>query len=403
MPDRPTRKKKTTKAATPPPEPVSPSDHLAAIVESSDDAIISKTLKGIITSWNHGAEKIFGYSKEEAIGKSIMLIIPPSHAVEERRILDGIGRGERVAPYHTVRQRRDGSMVDVSLSISPIRDAQNRIIGASKIARDITSQVHDEELLRRSEERFRVTLTSIGDGVITTDQKGHITFINPVAEQLTGWAQQDAIGAPLEKVLHLVDESAHQRIPSPVLEVLRTGRVVKFGNDTYLISKDGTRRPVGDSAAPIRSRAGEVFGVVLIFRDVSQILGRAQIAERLAAVVADSSDAIYTIMLEAGASTIGTIRTWNRSAERLLGFKAEEVLGRPVTMLIPPAFHNMELEMLAKLRKGEKVEPHRAQLINRNGRVVDIIQSDSPLRDSMGRLIGVSVTCRELNPQRGNH
>src|SRR5256886_15922697 len=122
---------------------------LAAIVESSDDAIISKTLEGVITSWNRGAERLFGYTAEEAIGRTITLIIPRDMQSEEAVILSRLRRGERIEHYETVRCAQDGRVIPISLSISPVRDATGRIIGASKVARDITDQ---KESQRRLEE-----------------------------------------------------------------------------------------------------------------------------------------------------------------------------------------------------------------------------------------------------------
>src|SRR6202167_4270844 len=113
---------------------------LAAIVASSDDAIISKNLDGIITSWNKSAERIFGYTPDEAIGQHITLIIPPERHAEESDILARIRRGEPVDHFHTVRRRKDGTLLDVSLTISPLRDSSGRVIGASKVARDVTQQ-----------------------------------------------------------------------------------------------------------------------------------------------------------------------------------------------------------------------------------------------------------------------
>ena len=129
--------------------------HLAAIVDSSDDGIISKNLDGVITSWNKAAERLFGYSAEEAVGRHITLIIPSDRRHEEAMILDRLKRGERVEHFETVRVRKDGGMLDVSLTISPVKDSQGRFIGASKIARDITAQKRAEQTLRESEQRLR--------------------------------------------------------------------------------------------------------------------------------------------------------------------------------------------------------------------------------------------------------
>ena len=118
---------------------------LASIVESSDDAIVSKGLDGIITSWNRGAERLFGYTAEEVIGKPITILIPEDRMDEEPEILGRMRRGERVDHYDTVRRRKDGSLIDISLTISPLKDADGRIIGASKIARDITERKRAQE------------------------------------------------------------------------------------------------------------------------------------------------------------------------------------------------------------------------------------------------------------------
>ena len=127
---------------------------LAAIVETSDDAIISKDLNGIITSWNAGAERLFGYTPLEVIGKSIKILIPPDHFDGEPGILARIRRGERISHYETVRRRKDGSLVDISLSVSPLKDASGTIVGASKIARDITARKRAEKLLEQQRRRL---------------------------------------------------------------------------------------------------------------------------------------------------------------------------------------------------------------------------------------------------------
>ena len=167
---------------------------LAAIVASSDDAIISKNLDGIITSWNKSAERIFGYTPEEAIGQHVTLIIPLERHTEEADILARLRRGERVEHFHTVRRRKDGGLLDVSLTISPVLDSSGRVIGASKVARDITAQKQAEQALRESEQRFRVITDAspIMVWMSGTDKlcyyfnKGWLDFVGRTLEQESG-------------------------------------------------------------------------------------------------------------------------------------------------------------------------------------------------------------------------
>ena len=138
---------------------------LAAIVESSDDAIVSKDLNGIIISWNHGAERLFGYTAEEVIGKPITMLIPPDRMNEEPEIIGRVRRGERVDHYDTVRRRKDGSLIDISLTVSPLKDADGRIVGASKIARDITERKRAQEqqklLVNEMKHRIKNSLATV--------------------------------------------------------------------------------------------------------------------------------------------------------------------------------------------------------------------------------------------------
>ena len=151
---------------------------LAAIVESSDDAIVSKSLDGIITSWNPAAERLFGYTAQEMIGRPIAILAAPDHESEMPAILERIRRGEKVEHFETVRRRKDGGLVDISLTVSPIRDQSGRIVGASKIARDISQHKRAEQALLESEARFRNLANTVPDIVWTAAADGTITFVN---------------------------------------------------------------------------------------------------------------------------------------------------------------------------------------------------------------------------------
>ena len=191
---------------------------LAAIVESSDDAIISKTLDGVINSWNPGAERLFGYTAEEAIGKPILLIIPPDRHDEERQILQRLRRGERIDHYETERVAKNGRRIDISLTSSPIHDASGRIIGASKTARDITQRKADEKALREADRRKSEFLALLGH-----------ELRNPLAAVVNGVQILHARQFGDDEVRHVcevVERQAHHmtRLIDDLLDVTRISR-----------------------------------------------------------------------------------------------------------------------------------------------------------------------------------
>jgi PAS domain S-box-containing protein len=168
---------------------------LAAIVESSHDAIVSKSLNGVITSWNKGAERLFGYAEEEAVGQNITLIIPLERRDEERMILEQLTRGERVDHFETVRMRKDGSLLDVSLTISPMKDASGRVVGASKLARDITERKRAEEALRQAQTDLahasRLTIMGEFTASLAHEVKQPIAAIVTDANTCVRWIMRD--------------------------------------------------------------------------------------------------------------------------------------------------------------------------------------------------------------------
>ena len=240
-----------------------------AIIGSSDDAILTRDLDGIVRSWNAGAERIFGYTAKEIVGRPVTPLVPPDHRYEDEQILRRIRRGERTSHFETVRLAKDGRRVDVSLSVSPVRGRFGEIVGASKVARDISERKRAEEQIAAEREWLDRTLRSIGDAVIATDARGKVVFLNPVAERLTGWTSENAHARDCGEVFRVVKEKTHEAVESPVTRVLRTRSVVALANTTILIAADGTERPIDDSGAPILGSDGSIRGVVLVFRDIA--------------------------------------------------------------------------------------------------------------------------------------
>src|SRR5262245_50948769 len=304
---------------------------LASIVESSDDAIIGKDVNGIITSWNQGAERIFGYPAAETVGRPIAMLAPPDRADEMPGILARIRRGERVEHFDTVRRAKDGRPVPISLTVSPIRGEDGRILGASKIARDISERKRSEEALHEEKERLHATLTGIGDAVIVTDPESRVSMMNPVAQALTGW-NEEAVGRPLAEVFRIINEQTRQPVESPVSRVIREGTVVGLANHTVLIAKGGAELPIDDSAAPIRDGQGQVVGCVLVFRDVTE-RRRAEASLREQAELLDlAHDAIIV------RSTEGVITFWSHGAEQMYGWPKEAALGKVTHTLLRTEF-----------------------------------------------------------------
>jgi PAS domain S-box-containing protein len=304
---------------------------LASIVECSDDAIIGKDMNGVITSWNQGAQKIFGYSAAEAIGRPIAMLAPPDRADEMTRILNRIRRGERVDHFDTVRCRKDGEHVPISLTVSPIRNDEGLIIGASKICRDISERKRAEEALREEKARLHATLIGIGDAVIVTDADCRITMMNPVAQTLTGWDDQ-GLNRPLDEVFSIVNEHTRQRVENPVDRVMREGTIVGLANHTVLIARDGTERPIDDSAAPVRDKAGHVVGVVLVFRDVTERRRADEALRRTTEqlqIVTESMAALVT------RCSRDLKYLWvSRPYANWMGRQPEEIVGRPISDIV---------------------------------------------------------------------
>ena len=210
---------------------------LAAIVDSSDDAIVSKNLDGVITSWNKSAERLFGYSPEEAIGRHISFIIPADRQDEEVMILERIRRAERIEHFDTVRVRKDGTLVDISVAISPVKDAAGCVIGASKVARDIAERRKTEQAL--AERALLLDLSN--DAILVRDGADRVTYWNKSASELYGYSREEALGRVTYELLHTEFPEPLERITEQLLHDRRwTGELVhrrKDGTQIVVISR----------------------------------------------------------------------------------------------------------------------------------------------------------------------
>ncbi len=228
---------------------------LSAIVESSDDAIISKNLDGVITSWNKSAQRLFGHTAEEAIGQTVAnLLIPEDRQDEEPDILARLRRGERVDHFETVRRRKDGSLIDISLTISPVRDAQGVIIGASKIARDITESKRIQAALAESEARFRQLADTMPQIVWTARPDGTVDYFNERWFQFTGFSRIPSADISWEDILHPDDLP---RTRDAWSAAVRSGQ--SYGIEYRFLDRQENRwRWFVGRAVPVRDMGGEI-------------------------------------------------------------------------------------------------------------------------------------------------
>ena len=245
----------------------------------------------------------------------------------------------------------------------------------------------------QARDTIRAALYSIGDAVITTDRDGAVQMMNAVAECLTGYREADARGLPIERVVNIVNQTSRETVPNPVRGVIQEGRAAGLANHTVMISRSGVEIPIDDSAAPITTPSGDVTGAVLVFRDVSERKKAFDVARRLAAIVENSDDAIVSESLE------GAITSWNRGAERLFGYAAEEIIGAPISRIIPPERQEEMGSILDRIRRGESVDHTETERIAKDGHRVKVSITISPIRDDAGHVVGASKIARDVTRQ----
>jgi PAS domain S-box-containing protein len=263
---------------------------------------------------------------------------------------------------------------------------------ATRIAR---MRVNDQRQM------LQVTLGSIGDAVITTDTRGVVTYLNAVAENLTGWTPREAIGLPLDAVFRIVNEQTRLPVENPAIKALRAGAVTGLANHTVLVKRDGTDCPIDDSAAPIRNDEGEISGCVLIFRDVtvrrrleSERAQQFLTARLLASIVESSDDAIISKSLD------GVIQSWNAAAVGVFGYTADQAVGRHISLVIPPDRIAEEDQIISALKAGRRIEHFETERVRADGRRVSVSLTVSPVKDDTGTVVGASKIARDITDRK---
>jgi two-component system CheB/CheR fusion protein len=378
---------------TPPPpssgigqlDPADASAWLAALLDSAEDAIFTQDLDDRILSWNHGAQRLFGYTAAEAVSQPVALIVPPDRLYEQPALLQRIRQGDLVEQYETVRRRKDGSLVEVSLTASPVRDHDGRIIGATKIVHEITEKRRAEEKNRQ----FAAIVESSDDAIFSNNLQGAILSWNLGAERLFGYTAAEVIGRPTTMLIPL---GRHDEEAQILPRIRRGERVEHF--ETVRRRKDGSLIDVSLTVSPLQNASGHVIGASKIARDIGDRKRGDESARRLAAIVECSDDAIISKNLD------GIIQSWNRAAERLFGYTAAEAVGQSVLLLIPEGRHDEEPAILERLRRGERIDHYETVRRRKDGALLDISLSVSPIVDGGGRVVGASKIARDITAQK---
>jgi PAS domain S-box-containing protein len=353
---------------------------LAAIVENSDDAIWGHTPEGVITSWNASAARLFGYTAEEMIGQNTALLVPADLQNELLQNMQHVRQGGRVEQLETVRRRKDGSLVEVSLSVSPILQ-EGKTAGSAVIARDVTKRKEIERALRSSEARFRSLIDTSIIGIYIAGKNGRISYANDAFLGISGYTRDDVAAG-----LCWHDLNPPEYLPPlerNVQEVLRAGMIRPHEKEYF--RKDGSRVPVmvGATLADL----GDTLVVFVV--DLSERKEQQLELERLGRIVESADDAITSLSLD------GIVLSWNEGAQRLLGYSKEEMIGKSENILLL-ADSREELEQVCHVIAGDKgLDYFRTVRIAKSGEEKPVWVRINPIRDGSGKIIGIAKIARD--------
>jgi PAS domain S-box-containing protein len=360
---------------------------LAAIVESSDSAIISTDLRGNITSWNPAAERLYGYLASEILGQPNQRIIPPDRQAEEDSVRQRSASGQPVEHYESVRVRKDGSRISVAMTVSALRDREGRVVGISKISRDISEGDRAVSERIRIEQQLRQVIDAMSDAFAAVDRTWRFTYMNDRYVQMAQMRREDLIGRVVWDVfaeptqLRIFDEARRAMADDrpkaveqyyPPLDLWFHTRIFPTPDGLALFTTDVTERKRIDSIKE------EALATV----------------RRLAAIVESSDDGILGMDLD------GTITAWNHGAEQLYGYAATEAIGQSIRIVVPEDRQEEESEVLARITRGQRVDHFETIRCRKDGSRVPVSLSLSPIRDDGGNVIGASKIARDITERR---
>jgi PAS domain S-box-containing protein len=305
-------------------------------------------------------------------------------------------RGEKLEPkdLEIVVERPDGERRHVIPAPQILKDSRGKIIGAINCLYDVTERERAQERLRQAREFDEAVMTNMGEGLYTVDAEGSVTTMNPAAEKFLGWNLEQLRGKKMHDVTHYKhrDGSPFPGQECPGLQVLRKGKSLTNCEDVF-IRKDGTFFDVLYSSSPIR-KGNKITGLVVVFRDITEQKRAEAAAMRLAALVRSSRDAVVAKDLN------GIITDWNQSAQRIFGYKSKEIIGKSVLTLIPKDRQREEQEILRKIRRGESLDHYETVRRRKDGQLINVSLTISPIKNVKGEIVGVSKIARDITKQK---
>ncbi|MBX7174592.1 MAG: PAS domain S-box protein [Pyrinomonadaceae bacterium] len=373
---------------------------LASIIQSSDDAVISKDLNGKITSWNKSAEKMFGYKASEIIGKSITLLIPKKFGKEEELILSKLRRGNPIQHYETIRQRKDGSLIEVSLTISPIQDTNGNIIGASKIVRDITERKKAEEALQKSEERYSLATKAVQaviyDWNIVSDK---IIRSNQLVN-LLGFSSEDQLTQTHKWWKTRLHPDDAKRAINFVQDQINS-KSERFEDEYRVQHRDGHYVWVSDIGILFRDKKGKAIRCV---GSVANISARKSAEENLRqseefhSIISDiSTDWAFSAQIQPGGIVITDAIT--KGFTKQLGYTLEELKTQGWDSIVHPEDLPHTAEQMKKLMKGEIIRGE-VRYLTKGGHIIVSQYQTSPKINEKGRVVRVYGATKDITAQK---
>jgi PAS domain S-box-containing protein len=353
---------------------------IAAIVEYSGDAMIGSTVEGIITSWNPAAERMYGYSSQEIIGRSGNLLAPEGRADEFLDTVALVKAAKAVEHFETTRVRKDGSMVPVSLTVAPMRDEDGVIVGAAEVHRDVTEQRQAFEVAQR----MAAIIEGSDDAIVGGSLNGLVTSWNPAAERMYGYTSAEIVGKPA-KVLTPKDRNPEIRA---VLAKIEAGQPVER-LATQRVRKDGTVFPVSLTVSPIRDADGTIVGTSVIHRDLTALDHAAQYARSL---IEASLDPLMTI------SPKGKIDDVNEITVAVTGVPRESLVGTDFSQYFTDP--DRAREGYARAFAQSSLPDYPLTLLHRDGTLTDVLCNASVYRDLNGNVLGVLAVARDASKLR---